>query len=157
MSQMNVNSAADSYNSDGLPPEFCLGENDFFLTSPHELKMASSIEEDFPEEGYKFTTLKDLIDSESTSVRYESVCLFRITYYMYCSEQDARGRLWYGNSNGFDSQQNNSSDIERVIWVMDVFDHSGQNMAVVLLTLRGVNQFFNHSICFYDSGHMGES
>ena len=103
MSQMNVSSVADSDNSDGLPPEFWLGENDSFLKSPHELKMASSIEEDFPKEGYKFTTLKDLIDSESTSVRYESVCLFRITYYMYRPEQDARGRLWYENSYGFNS------------------------------------------------------
>ena len=48
MSQMNVSSAADSYNNDGLPPEFWLGENNSFLISPHELKMASSIEEDFP-------------------------------------------------------------------------------------------------------------
>ena len=157
MSQMNDNSAADSYNSDGLPPEFRLGENDSFLTSPYELKMASSIDEDFPEEGYKLTTLKDLIDSESTSVRYGTVCLFRITYYMYRPEQDPRGRPWYGNSTGSDSQKNKNSDIERVIWVMDVFGHSGQNMAVVLLTRRGVNQFFNHSIGFCDSGHMGES
>ena len=73
---MNISSVADSDNSDGLSPEFWLSENDSFLTSPHELKMASSIDEDFPEEGYKFTTLKDLIDSESTSVRYGTVCLF---------------------------------------------------------------------------------
>ena len=76
---------------------------------------------------------------------------------MHHLEQDARGRPWYANSNGFDSQQNNNSDIERVIWMMDVFGHSGQNMTVVLLTWHGVNQFFNHSICFRDSGHMGES
>ena len=48
---MNVSSVADSDNSDGLPPESWLGENDSFLKSPHELKMASSIKEDFPKEG----------------------------------------------------------------------------------------------------------
>ena len=74
---------------------------------------------------------------------------------MYRPEQDSCGRPWYGNTASSNNQQN-KSDVERLIWLIDVFGHSGQNMAVVLLSRQGMNRFFDDSIKFRDSGHLGK-
>ena len=152
---MNIASESNSNESHHVPSEFSLEEGTSWLTSPHELSMSSSAEEDFPENGYSFVTLQDLIDVTSEIKYYSSVCLFRIAYYMYRPEQDSRGRPWYGNAASSNNQQN-KSDVERLIWLIDVFGHSGQNMAVVLLSCQGMNCFFDNSIKFWDSGHLGK-
>ena len=152
---MNITTNTNAGGSDDVPPRFKLDSVSKWLIHPHELAMSSLTGEDFPENEYKFITLQDLIDVTSNVTYYDSVCLFRVAYYMYCPEQDSRGRPWYGNAASSNNQQSKGSDIERLIWLIDVFGHTGQNMAVVLLNRDGENTFFKDCIKFRDSGHLG--
>ena len=98
--------------------------------------------------------LQDPIDATSNITYYVSVCIIRVSHYMYHLELDSWGRPWYGNAAGSNNQQRKGSDIECMIWIIDVFGQSGQNMAIVLLTCHGMNRFFNDSIKFCDLGHL---
>ena len=88
---MNIATNSNAGGLDCVPPGFRLDTGSRWLTSPHELAMSSSTEEDFPENEYKFITLQDLIDVTSNVTYYDSVCLFRLAHYMYRLEQDCRG------------------------------------------------------------------
>ena len=98
-----------------------------WLTKPSEIQFLQHGELDFEDNTeYFFTGLQAASDSRIEIRRLFSLCLFMVSHVRYkpASNSYAKSAANNGNKDG---------NIERIIWLIDIFGNTGYNMAAMIL------------------------
>lgn len=129
-----------------LPPDAT------WLKKPSDIKFLAIEETNFEDEtDFFFTGLQAASDSKMAIRRLKMLCLFMVSHVKYKPSP---------NSYAKSAANNGSKDgnIERIIWLIDVFGITGYNMAAIILQ-RGQSDsiLFGLDRCMRNSEDAGKS
>ena len=145
MSDSNNNNDGNTQSDTDLPT----GAK--WLKKPSDVQFFDKAENEFTDDTpFFFTGLHRATDTNIAMKRLYSLCLFQVSHLKY---KPASNKYGSGMNNG-----NKDGNIERIIWLVDVFGITGYNMAAIVLQ-RGQSDsiLFGNDLSMRDNQKAGGS